>query len=203
MAAPGSFELTGGHLCLDLANTLEDRPKPQSRERLRTYADLLDWSEEAGALTAGDVRRLRREARCSPQVAHRALTRARHVREILFLLFTDVARGRRVGTQHLGALNQALKTTLPARRVERARTGFMPGWASAGPRLDRMLWPVLSSAIELLTTSQLDRVRICAADACAWLFIDRSRRGIRRWCDMKVCGNRAKARRHYLKTRGA
>jgi predicted RNA-binding Zn ribbon-like protein len=44
-------------------------------------------------------------------------------------------------------------------------------------------------------------VRRCANDKCLWLFIDRSKAGTRRWCDMAACGNRAKAQRHYRNSR--
>ena len=40
---------------------------------------------------------------------------------------------------------------------------------------------------------------VCDGDGCAWLFIDTSKNRTRRWCDMAICGNRAKARRHYAK----
>ena len=62
--------------------------------------------------------------------------------------------------------------------------------------LDRMLWPVARSAGELLTSDRLGQVRVCAADDCDWLFLDTSRNGSRRWCDMRVCGNRSKVRRY-------
>jgi predicted RNA-binding Zn ribbon-like protein len=42
-------------------------------------------------------------------------------------------------------------------------------------------------------------VRECSGDTCGWLFVDTSRNHSRRWCDMEDCGNRAKARRHYLR----
>jgi predicted RNA-binding Zn ribbon-like protein len=42
-------------------------------------------------------------------------------------------------------------------------------------------------------------LRRCANPECLWLFIDASKSGNRRWCDMASCGNRAKAARHYLK----
>jgi predicted RNA-binding Zn ribbon-like protein len=45
------------------------------------------------------------------------------------------------------------------------------------------------------------RVRVCAADNCAWLFLDKSRNRTRQRCDMSVCGNRAKARRHYRRSK--
>ena len=48
------------------------------------------------------------------------------------------------------------------------------------------------------------RVRICEAPDCEWLFYDTSKNRSRRWCDMRQCGNRMKARRHYRRLqRGA
>jgi predicted RNA-binding Zn ribbon-like protein len=77
-------------------------------------------------------------------------------------------------------------------------------WAWSGERLlDDVAWRVARSAADLLTTADLALVRECAADTCGWLFLDRSRNRSRRWCDMNVGGNRAKVRRHYLKTKGA
>ena len=46
-----------------------------------------------------------------------------------------------------------------------------------------------------------DKVRRCANPECGWLFLDDSRAGKRRWCSMLACGNRAKARRHYHRSR--
>ena len=64
-----------------------------------------------------------------------------------------------------------------------------------------LLAPVLWSAADLATRADRRRVRRCANDACLWLFIDESKAGTRRWCDMSSCGNRAKSRRHYLRTK--
>lgn len=47
-----------------------------------------------------------------------------------------------------------------------------------------------------------DRLRRCQNPDCAWLFIDRSRNRSRQWCEMGVCGNRAKASRFRERTRG-
>jgi predicted RNA-binding Zn ribbon-like protein len=63
-----------------------------------------------------------------------------------------------------------------------------------------MLAPIAWSAADLLTGPRAQRVRQCADEkGCGWLFIDESRAGTRRWCSMGECGNRAKARRHYLR----
>jgi predicted RNA-binding Zn ribbon-like protein len=52
-----------------------------------------------------------------------------------------------------------------------------------------------------LGSGRPDRFRTCANDACRWTFYDHSPTGRRRWCDMKVCGNRAKAARHRQRTK--
>jgi predicted RNA-binding Zn ribbon-like protein len=51
------------------------------------------------------------------------------------------------------------------------------------------------SAMQFFQPDVRDRVKVCPA--CRWLFLDRSKNQSRRWCDMKVCGNRAKAHQHY------
>jgi len=65
--------------------------------------------------------------------------------------------------------------------------------------MDLFLDPIIKSAADLLSSSELKRVKRCADDACSWLFMDKSRNNSRRWCSMKGCGNRAKAHRHYLR----
>ena len=67
--------------------------------------------------------------------------------------------------------------------------------------LECMLCPVVRDAADLLTSRELERVGRCADERCGWLFVDTSRNRSRRWCSMESCGNRAKARRHYRKSR--
>lgn len=57
------------------------------------------------------------------------------------------------------------------------------------------------SALKLIASPDTERLKVCPN--CAWLFIDRSKNRSRTWCDMAVCGNRAKARLHYRKKRKA
>ncbi|MGB6792588.1 MAG: CGNR zinc finger domain-containing protein [Pseudolabrys sp.] len=55
--------------------------------------------------------------------------------------------------------------------------------------------------VEHVLPLPMDRLRICQGPNCSWLFIDRSKAGRRRWCDMAVCGNAAKSRRFYARSR--
>ena len=190
------FELSSGDLCLDLANTWGDRSR-KAKDRLTGYAALLAWGRQAGVLSARDENRLARIARASPRKAERAFRSAVELRETLYRLFSAAAAGRRLSASDVAALNRRLEQSLPNLRLVHRNQGFDWAWSGSQSSLDRMVWPVVRAAAELLTSDLCDRVRECDSETCNWLFIDRSRAGRRRWCDMKVCGNRAKARRHY------
>jgi len=65
-----------------------------------------------------------------------------------------------------------------------------------------MLWPVTRAAVDLLLSDSLAQVGQCADDrGCGLLFIDTSRNHSRQWCSMDACGNRAKAQRHYRRSK--
>ena len=61
----------------------------------------------------------------------------------------------------------------------------------------------LALALAVLDATRLDRsrVRCCGRQGCVLLFFDTSKNSTRRWCDMAVCGNRAKAAAHYERHR--
>jgi predicted RNA-binding Zn ribbon-like protein len=200
-AAEHVFDLSGGRPCLDFANTVSDRPEAP-KERLRAYGDLVAWARQSGLLDPARAQELLRQASRHPAEAEAALERARALRERLFELFAAAAAGQRPPAEALAALNAALPAALSHRRLARgSEGGFRWEWDRPAGALDAMLWPVVHSAAALLASDELSALRECAADSCAWLFLDHSRNHSRRWCDMKVCGNRTKARRHYERAR--
>ncbi|MFK4105631.1 CGNR zinc finger domain-containing protein [Streptomyces sp. NPDC019531] len=69
-----------------------------------------------------------------------------------------------------------------------------PAWSAA--------WTAAHDYLHLLATAP-DRIRLCDQPDCIRYFLDTSRNGTRRWCSMALCGNRAKAARHYARTRPA
>ncbi|MFJ9961683.1 CGNR zinc finger domain-containing protein [Streptomyces avermitilis] len=89
-----------------------------------------------------------------------------------------------------GRIRATLTTEGPGESVEFEDASWGPAWLAARDYL------------ELLTTAP-DRIRRCAHDTCILHFFDTSRNGTRRWCSMAACGNRAKASRHYARTREA
>ena len=197
-AAPPPFELSGGCLCLDFANTWGDRERPAT-DLLQSLDQVLAFARQTGLLAQEDVDALTALARKDPAAAQGALVRARELREAIYSLCSDQAAGRPPGAGPLRAFNLALAEALPHLRLQAEAEGYGWGWEGTRTSLTAPLWPILRSAAELLASPDLVRLRECGGTQCNWLFLDRSRAGTRRWCSMTSCGNRAKARRHYHK----
>lgn len=199
--APGPNKYVGGNAGLDFINSVGGWVDGDPRhDHLRNYEDLVAWGEGGGLLDRRLAGRLEAEAAKQPRDAARVLARAVALRRTLHRLFAAIAAGRLPAAADLDTLNAALARTLPHQRLVAGAQGF--GWAwDDSPALDRMLWPVLRGAAELLTSGRLSRVRQCGGEQCGWLFLDETKNRSRRWCEMSVCGNRAKARRHYRRSR--
>lgn len=185
------FELCGGHLALDFANTRSQRYAPASvSEHLTSYGRLVSFAEQTQVLTAAQARRFRAHDRSQPMVTRRVLAEAIELREALHRLFGAVASGEAPEDWSLAVLND---------RMARLRLGEQLTWewqAGAGAP-DAFIAAIVRAAVDLLVAPERDRVRFCASETCLWLFLDTSKNGRRRWCDMRQCGNRMKARRFH------
>jgi predicted RNA-binding Zn ribbon-like protein len=199
----GDPNLIGGRACLDFANTVGGNRHIYQREYLNSYTDLVAWSRLAGLVTESEAQHLMAKAIRRPAEADYVFERAILLREAIYRIFSVVAAGGSPEAADLAILNSALTEALARLQITSAEDGFTWTWHKEPKALDPMLWPVVRSAGELLTSEDLYRVRECAGDTCSWLFIDTSRNHSRRWCDMKDCGNRAKAKRHYERSRYA
>jgi predicted RNA-binding Zn ribbon-like protein len=190
-----AFGLDGAWLCLDFVNTLGDRPRCH-QEKLRSYDDLLRFAAEAGILKRPELPSRRRRVARQTGAARAAFGRAVKLREALYRTFAARARGKAPGSSDVDVLNEALRRAHSHQRLAASGEGLSWRWDDRED-LDYPLWPIARSAADLLVAPEGIRVHECASDVCSWLFVDRSPAGRRRWCDMKVCGNRAKARRYY------
>jgi predicted RNA-binding Zn ribbon-like protein len=95
-----------------------------------------------------------------------------------------------------------VERAVAARRLQAARDGYRLAWRAGAPH-ERLLGSIAHSAVDLLTSPELRRVRECSGEGCGWLFLDGSKAHRRRWCSMAISGNRAKARRHWERGRAA
>ncbi len=202
------FDLCGGHPALDFVNSLDNRFREDGpHEMLGTYGDLLRFLEESALLEPQRVRLLKRTT--SAESAERVLQSARALREaaasvfyaslqpapppphdvrLLEKYFLEAARHREL---HWNAADRKQDPTHPT--PPHARLAWSWGRFENEPELP--VWILSQSLSDILLSDQLARVRTCAATTCRWLFLDTSKNHTRRWCNMKVCGNRMKARR--------
>ena len=199
------FDLTlTGEVSLDLVNTVDWRASSAPGELLNSYSDLLRWGRHTGLLKDQEARRLAFEAAKHPKKADAVLKRALALREILFRIFSAVTDGRQAEASDVDSLNRSLSDAHSRLRLSQTKEGYQWEWSGGGDAdLERVLWPVIRSAGDLLTSAHLTLLRQCPGEGCAWLFLDTSRNKSRRWCSMEVCGNRSKARRHYEQVRAA
>lgn len=195
-----AFEYSGGALCLDFANTWGNRADASS-DRLGSVSDLLRWAAGAGIVTADERSEL--ESRADRHDGHdrQVFAFALELREAIYRVCAAAAEGGPPAAEDVAVLNVAL-LSVPRQELCCGGACCEWRWPDGGTDLNRVLWPVVQSAAELITGTDVDRLRQCGAPDCNWLFMDRSRGGRRRWCDMSTCGNRAKARRYYRRHRG-
>ena len=201
-SAEFQFDLTGGQLALDLANTISRRDDPERRkDHLEGYGDLVSFARQSGVISTKQAGEVLSYARQHGSQARRSLVEAVRLREAVYRVFSAIAQERNAPADDLELISEFARRALQHRSVSRANGGYRWEWHGNNV-LERILWPMSQAAADLLTSDELRIVRYCEAPDCEWLFMDHSRNRSRRWCDMTTCGNRQKARRHYQRSRG-
>jgi predicted RNA-binding Zn ribbon-like protein len=202
---PGLPPLFGGSLCLDFANTVEPRWGDDRRDYLLAYSDLARWGRHVGILTSAQEQRLLEAAARRPRAAEATAGAAIGLREGIYRAFAAVAGQRQPAAADLALLQQAYAEAARHARIVPAAGSLTWAWDEAAVALDRVLWPVARSAVELALSGRLERVKQCPVPAggCGWLFFDATKNSTRRWCSMRDCGGRVKARRQYARRRAA
>jgi predicted RNA-binding Zn ribbon-like protein len=195
------FKFVGGDPSLDLVNTVDWTPAGLEYDRLASYERLLSWARGAGVLSDSQGQALRTAAARNPDQARRAYEAARWTRWVLHELFQAVI-SRQPLSGPLRPFRRLLAYTqehleLSARPAGRRRgsAALAWSWRSTPDQLESILWPVVHAAAKLLTSPDAAQLRMCAGPDCGWLYVDRSRNGLRRWCQMRTCGTQSKSRR--------
>lgn len=172
-----TFWFETGAACLDFAYTGGEGDYAVF-ETLHTPEDLARWF--AGEPVLVTPHRLSAE-----DLAH-----TRRVRGAIRDVAWAIAAGRPVDRASLTRINEA---AAHPPLVPQLRADLSTRW-SGHPSLDQVLSTLAREAIDLFSGPLADRLRVCGADNCPLVFVDRSRPGTRRWCSMQRCGNRHKLR---------
>ncbi|WP_137390175.1 CGNR zinc finger domain-containing protein [Rhodoligotrophos defluvii] len=191
-----------GRLCLDFINTVHWREAAQPVERLGCFADLVEWARQMELLSPSAAREALERARTLPDQDRGTLRHAMSFRETLYRIFIATIRGQAPEPADLEVLTRMAGQAAIASVLVPHGSHFVLRRPDADADLDSMLATIAVSAMELLTSPDLRRVRQCADDrGCGLLFFDSSKNQTRRWCSMGICGNRAKRRRNYHRHR--
>ena len=175
-----AHRFSGGLLALDLVNTVVCRGQPARRaDRFSDTANVKAFCEAVGRFRSEEVGR---KAIAEPEKLDRLL----ELREAINDWIRPVVQGEETPAAALGRLFEAAASCMQENSP--AEDSLQRGQAAA------------ISAMKLFSEDMKERVKICPN--CDWLFVDRSKNRSRVWCDMQVCGNRAKAGKHYWRSKG-
>jgi predicted RNA-binding Zn ribbon-like protein len=190
-------------LWLEFVNT-DTAPVVPRGDLLRDFGTLLRWLVDAHVVDDERAGGLARRALLQPAAATATLVDARRVRIALRGLAERGATSSRVREEAIAEINRVLGRSAGSRRLEQVAPGrFVRVFVPTGDAFAGLMIPIVESAADSLVLDELGRVRQCADARCARVFLDTSRNGTRRWCDMGTCGNRAKAARHRARRRDA
>ena len=198
-----------GHPALDFCNTVAGWGSDAPKDYLLSYAHLVVWAGARGLVSPRAVRALRGAAEepGGRDQAEQVVTEARDLRTAAYAVLLGSRR-----RDHVALLSRELVRARASSTLDLAPLAARPGegvplasWqVGLGVQgildQDLPLLAVAAAVDEAVTQPLLGVVRACPGDGCGWLFVDVS--GRRRWCDMAVCGNRAKARRYAARRSG-
>jgi predicted RNA-binding Zn ribbon-like protein len=199
----GSLPLIADDLALDFANTESGRGFPSHQNHFRGAGNVVEWLRHAKALPGEEADWLRKRVGEHADLAADLLAQAIALREAIHDIGAALGHCAKPPEAALASLS-----ALHARCVAEAE--LAPGvascrwqWSVRASPVEAALGPITLAAVRLITEGDFHRIRECGGHACGWLFYDRSKNNRRRWCEMEVCGNRAKQRRLAARRREA
>lgn len=188
------FELIGGDAALDLVNTLDWRFREAGAEELiASYDDLIEFNVQSGLMTSSEGRRLVRSTGANK--AAQVVAHTRELRETAACVLYAAVDNEDPPAEAIGELERCFKEAEAHRKLRWSENHLRWEFPAAPATPELPFWILALKMVQLITSRKMEMLRECGNAECRWLFLDTSKNHTRRWCDMKVCGNRMKARR--------
>ena len=197
----GSLTLIGGELAFDFTNTSSGRGGPTHQEHLRSAQNVVDWARHAKMLGPADAEWLRAAVSADQRLARLVLRGALDLRENIHAIAVEIAAGRPAPRAGVEALARTHAACLARATLTPFEDRYVWSWTPKEHAPEALLGPIALSALTTLTQGDLSRIKQCQGEKCGWLFFDTTKNKSRRWCEMEICGNRAKQRRHSARAR--
>jgi len=193
------FLFVGNHPCLDFINT-EMIQQGHPVDLLGSFGDLIAWLVQAQLLDVTEAREV--TGRWGGQrESVRLFEQVKGFRAGLRAAVERIAAGRTVPPSTLSAINELLRRRVGYTQLVRGRGGFERKFRSESNGADRLLVPLAEAASDLLCDGDLSLIKRCSNAACILYFYDTTKNHGRRWCSMRLCGNRMKVAAHYRRGR--
>jgi predicted RNA-binding Zn ribbon-like protein len=170
-----------GNAGLDFVNTAELRGHPEAGDVIATAADLRRWGQRYGLLSDAGGR----------DPGGQELDCALGARELIYAVFVARIDGRAPSRAQLDQLATLAAAAYAAAELRHDETGAIE-WSWPRSELSTVRHTAVAEALKLLEQPPTPRLKQCPGDQCGWLFLDATKRGNRRWCEMRNCGQEAK-----------
>jgi predicted RNA-binding Zn ribbon-like protein len=170
-----------GNAALDFVNTAELRGHPEAGDVIGSPADLRRWGQRYGLLSKGPT----------DGTEDAELSRAIEARELLYTIFGGRIAGREPSRAQREQLARFATEAYAAAQLQSTDVGAVE-WRWSAHELSTVRHTAVAAAVALLAQPPAPRLKQCPGDHCGWLFLDTTKRGNRRWCEMRECGQDAK-----------
>ena len=188
-------DIVGGNLALELVNTVSGW-NSDPEDWVPDIASFLVWARTCGVLDEGEQHAAARHANNSSPAAERVLASVKELRFALRGLIDTLEHRRLARPSDLSVIDDWRRRLALSERVIVRRNNID---FTISPDISALELPglrVTAASLSLLKDFPAARIKTCVAPDCGWKFMDQSKNRSRRWCDMAVCGNLAKARQY-------
>jgi len=191
------YAFIGNNLSLDFVNTVGNISSENPTEKLNSFSDLIDWSKQGKLISDKEAIAIFTEAQKNILEAEKIFQRVLRFRKSIYDIFKSVINGEEISGRDLTVFNNELSRAMSKAEIFSHEGELIWDWNNNS--LERILFVITRIAAQLLTSSDLEKLKCCSGENCGWLFYDTSKNNRRQWCDMRDCGNLAKAKRFRVK----
>lgn len=188
-------DIVGSNSALDLVNTVSGWSR-DPEDWVPDITSFLIWAQMCHLLDAREKDEAARRAEASPAAAERVLASLKELRFALWALTDSLEHRKPAKLGDLSVINEWARRLALSEQVIVRRNKLDFAFNRDISVLELPALRVTAAALSFLKNPPAARIKTCPGQNCGWKFLDQSKNKSRRWCDMSVCGNLAKARNY-------
>jgi predicted RNA-binding Zn ribbon-like protein len=191
------YAFIGNNLSLDFVNTVGNISSANPTEKLNSLSDLIEWSKQGKLISNDEAIAIFTETEKNILESEKLFKRVLRFRKSIYDIFRSIINREEISSKDLRVFNNELSRAMSKAEIFHHESELVWDWKNNS--LERIPFLIARIAAQLLTSSDLEKLKCCSGENCGWLFCDTSKNKRRQWCDMRDCGNLAKAKRFRVK----